>query len=173
MTPKESDTRTAGLQIKKEGSALTEPKHADRSHASQAARETLEETRQAGADTLRRTAEQGEALLGQQKQHIADTIHDCGDALRSAADDLREKHDPNIASLADALADRLERSSTYLKNRQPGEIRQDIEKLARQQPHLFYGGLFVAGLALSRFFKSSQVQEARQQPEGGMEAATG
>ncbi|MFN7141200.1 MAG: hypothetical protein ACK4UN_17870 [Limisphaerales bacterium] len=115
--------------------------------------------KEAGAETMRRTKQEGEAIFQEQKHHVAETMHHCCDALRGAARELREKNDANIASFAETIAERLDKTSNYLDGKQLQEIRNDVENFARQQPHIFYGGMFVAGLALSRFFKASQSPE--------------
>jgi len=119
-------------------------------------REIAEEVRKSGAETFRRTKEQGEAFLGEQKHTVAETMHHCGDALRGAAQELRGKRDQNLAAIAESIAARLDKTSNYLDGKRLQEIRNDVENFARQQPQVFYGSMFVAGLALSRFFKASK-----------------
>jgi hypothetical protein len=34
-------------------------------------------------------------------------------------------------------------------------LRHDVEDIARRHPAVFFGGMFVAGLAAARFFKAS------------------
>jgi hypothetical protein len=152
MTPKDSQT-TGVAEIQEKKGEPAQPRMKD--EMASKARDTVERAREGSAETMRQAVERGESFIGEQKGQVADTIHDCCDALRSAANDLREKQDPNLASLAEALAGRLDRTSDYLKRRETSEIRQDLERFARNQPQFFYGGLFVAGLALARFFKSS------------------
>lgn len=124
--------------------------------------------KQAGKETIRRTREQGEAMIGEHKHNIASTMHDCSDALKNAAQSLREKQDPNVASFADAIAQRLENASSYLEGKQFNDIRMDLENFARQQPAVFHGAMFVAGLALSRFLKASQESVSESEPLAAM-----
>jgi len=119
-------------------------------------REMARDFKQAGVETARRVKEKGEAFLGEHKHTAADSIHHCGDALRGAAQQLRERQDQTLASFAEKAADQLERMSGYLDSKQIEDIRNDVEGFARRQPQVFYGGMFAAGLALSRFFKASQ-----------------
>jgi hypothetical protein len=139
----------------------------------QKAGETAEKAREAGAEAVHQAAGQGAAFLDEQRTHVAEVMHHCSDAFRTAADDLRQKHDPNLASCAQALADRLDKGSNYMRNRQFQGIREDVENFARRQPQLFYGGLLVAGLVLSRFLKASSQTPSdsespwtRREPEG-------
>jgi len=132
----------------------------------QSTRDLTEGIRKAGAETARRAKEQGEAFLGQQKHTVAETMHHCGDALREASRRLRDNQDQNLASFTDTIADRIERTSGYLESKQIDEIRNDVENFARRQPHAFYGGMFVAGLALSRFFKASQAKAQEEFSRG-------
>jgi hypothetical protein len=115
-----------------------------------------ETARQTGAEAARRTAEQGRAFLEEQQQQACEVMHDCSEAIHLAAQNLREKQDNHLASMADTLADRIEDSSNYFRNRSLQGMREDVEGFARRQPALFYGGLVVIGLGLSRFFKASQ-----------------
>lgn len=127
-------------------------------------REIAEEVRRKGAETIRRTREQGEAFLGEQKHSVAETIHHCSDALRGAAQQLHEKQDRNLATLTETIAERLDKTSNYLEAKELQDIRSDVENFARQQPQIFYGSMFVAGLALSRFFKASK-SESYNEPD--------
>jgi hypothetical protein len=130
--------------------------------ARQKAGEIARDAREAGEKTIREAAEQGEAMLSQQKEAFAETLHHCSDAFRNVARDLGQKQDKNLSACANIVAERLDRTSEYLKRSEFRTIRQDVERFARNKPQFFFGGLFIAGLALARFLKASSTEPEYQ-----------
>ncbi len=76
---------------------------------------------------------------------------------------MRNRDTAFAADYADQLADRVEQLTSYVRNRNIGELAGDVEQLARREPALFFGGAFAVGLVVGRFLKSS----GRNQPAGG------
>jgi hypothetical protein len=65
-----------------------------------------------------------------------------------------------MANYIEQAADQIERFSTRLKQKDVGEILNDVQRIARRQPALFIGSAFALGLLGARFLKSSgQSQE--------------
>jgi hypothetical protein len=60
------------------------------------------------------------------------------------------------------LADGVERTAAYLDRKDVNEILHDAREMARRRPELFAGGLFIAGLMLGRFLRSSVPEESYQ-----------
>jgi hypothetical protein len=123
--------------------------------ARDAAREAGEHVRQAAGDTARRVRDQGVSLAAEQKDRAAEELSHFGKALRCAADTLHEEGDDNIADYAEMAADRIDRATGYLRDSDFGRLVGDAEQATRRRPELVYGGMFIAGLALSRFLKAS------------------
>jgi hypothetical protein len=102
--------------------------------------------------------------INQGKQQVADRIRRLGSALRSASDTLREE-DNVVARYADYASETIEKAAGYVSSADVTRTVQDIERFARRQPALFFGGAFLLGLAAGRFLKSSQ----RRNGDGGPE----
>jgi hypothetical protein len=111
---------------------------------------------QAAGDAVCRLREQGMSALSQQKTYAADELSHLGAAMRRTADSLHQDNDNAIASYAEAAAESIERASNYLRNSDAGRLMEDVETLARRRPEVFFGGLFIAGLVMSRFLKASR-----------------
>jgi hypothetical protein len=102
--------------------------------------------------------------INQGKQQVADRIRRLGSALRSASDSLRED-DRIVARYADYASETIEKAAGYVSSADVARTVQDVERFARRQPALFFGGAFLLGLAAGRFLKSSQ----RRNGDGGPE----
>jgi hypothetical protein len=66
----------------------------------------------------------------------------------------------NLANRFSEYAKAIE--TDYLREKQPAELLDDLESLARRKPELVFGGLFVVGFAAARFFKTSRRQSPRE-----------
>jgi hypothetical protein len=99
------------------------------------------------------------AQLNTQKNRATDGIGSVAQAVRDTTQHLRESQHETVAQYVEQAADRLERFSTSLKNKDVGELVEDAQRLARRQPALFVGGAFALGLVGARFFKSSPNNE--------------
>jgi hypothetical protein len=97
----------------------------------------------------------GQEMLDQQKHRAADQLHIVGEAAHRAADKFREEKDDNIAGYIDAVADEVDRLGDYLERRDLRTLLSDTQRFARREPEWFLGGMFLAGLALTRFLKAS------------------
>lgn len=114
-----------------------------------------EHVRDAAAEAVGRMREQGRSVVAEQKNRAAEELSHFGKAIHCAADTLREEGDDNIANYAELAAAKIDRATHYLQERDLGRLVDDAEEATRRRPELVYGGLFVAGLALSRFLKAS------------------
>jgi len=102
-------------------------------------------------DTIRRAVHD---VAGRQKQAGADVIDATGRAIRSAADDL-EAQSPAVAGLIRDGAERMSSTAAALRQRNVDELFESAGRFARERPAALFGVAVVAGLALSRFLKSS------------------
>jgi len=100
-------------------------------------------------------------VAGRQKQAGADVIDATSRAIRSAADDL-ESQSPTVADVIRDGAERMSSTASALRERNVDELFETAGRFARERPTALFGVALVAGLALSRFLKSS----AKPQPGG-------
>jgi len=129
--------------------------------AKAAARETIAQAReQAGAagEAVQRQAgrigdqmrEAAESLLHEQKDRMAEAVHGFAEALRRAADSLEHEDKAMAARYADQAADRIDRFSTTMRERDLGEMMANAEAFARRRPSLFIAGAVAAGFVVGR-----------------------
>jgi len=102
---------------------------------------------QAVKDKAREVAEE-------QKSAGAARIDSIGRAVHEAADELG-KEIPVGASYIHSAADSLQSASQRLRESSVGDLASRLDGFARQQPAIAFAGSVLAGLALSRFLKSS------------------
>jgi len=96
-----------------------------------------------------------EALAEDQKQRGADRVGGLARVVHGAAQEL-EPELPQAAAYIHDAASGLERASTSLRERSVEELIGELGRLAREQPAVLFGGAVLAGIALSRFLKSSR-----------------
>lgn len=110
----------------------------------------------AGAQTaVREAKDYGRSMIQEQKESLATKVQEYASAARAASERLRTDDDA-LAGPAERAASQLDRMSNYLRDKQPADLLDDIESLARRRPEIVFGGMFVAGLAAARFFKASR-----------------
>lgn len=119
------------------------------------ARETKETVKAKVSEVAGQARERGEAYLEEGKERAAGRIEGYGESLRETASRFERENDPNIAHYTSMMADKLESAASYIRERDFRDLRRDAEDLARRHPAVFFGGMFIAGLAAARFFKAS------------------
>jgi hypothetical protein len=137
--------------------------------ASAAASEAGERVKEKAKEAGDKVKEQGRTFLNEQKERIGSEIETYSAAARRAAERLESESDTNLSAYVASAADQLDRLATRVQERDLGELIDDVEEMARRRPEVFYGGMFVAGLAAARFLKASKEKRAREryQAAGG------
>jgi hypothetical protein len=108
-------------------------------------------------DTIRQAVHD---VAGRQKQAGAEVMDATGRAIRSAADDLEEQS-PAVADLIRSGAERVSSTAAALRERDVDDLLDSAGRFARERPAALFGVAVVAGLALSRFLKSSAKPQSR------------
>ncbi|MCC6493387.1 MAG: hypothetical protein IT424_10230 [Pirellulales bacterium] len=110
-------------------------------------------------DAARSTAEDlsrtGRDFLSDQKTKAAEHLSSLGDAIHSAAQQLRQDGNASTAQYADMAARQLDGWARRLGDQDFGSLAGEIERMARRRPEVFLGGMFLIGLGVSRFLKAS------------------
>ena len=109
---------------------------------------------QAGKAT-RRIREQGESVVARQKDRVAEEVSHFGAAAHEAANKLDQEGDCNIAHYVHLAGDQLDDAARYIRESNLSRLADDMTHMARRRPELFFGGMFIAGMALTRFLKAS------------------
>jgi hypothetical protein len=100
-----------------------------------------------------------EDMAEQQKAAGADQVEGMARAAGKAADEL-EATSPQLAQYVRQAASAAEDFSRSIRNRNFGEILEDVTAYARREPVMFFGITVAAGFAISRFLKSTAERSA-------------
>jgi hypothetical protein len=125
------------------------------------ARETRDEAVREGAKLAGRVKERATSFAEEQKRSGTDKLQSIAGAVKRAADDL-EQQSPETARYVRSAAESVEGFSASLRDKKVEDIASDARDFARRQPWLVFGGAVLAGLAVTRFFKSSRDRTNRQ-----------
>ncbi|MGP9819299.1 hypothetical protein ACTZWW_04730 [Salinarimonas sp. NSM] len=129
--------------------------------ASDAARDTAEEAREAGYAFVNGARDRAADYLERRKESAVQSIDDVAHTLRESSENFDDR--PNLRLFVDSAADGLENLAEEIRDRSFIEVYADVEQLARRRPALFATAAGVAGFMLARFLKSSaeEVEERR------------
>lgn len=98
------------------------------------------------------------------RDHTVQEFTRLGSALHTAAGKLHESND-YFAGFMDMVADNVDNVSHFIQEREPGDIVNSVQTFARRNPYFTIGGMFIAGLAVSRFLKAGTVNESHSKEE--------
>lgn len=115
---------------------------------------TAEQTASSAVEHVRQARERTQSGIEQQRAQMAERIRRFGGALRSSSESLSAE-DPFARHLLEVVSERVERAASYVDQASPGALAEDLQGFARRRPGVFFGGAFLAGLALGRFAKST------------------
>jgi hypothetical protein len=124
------------------------------------AREQIREVKDQVVDqaktSLRQARDSASSSLSDSRQQAANRIAGLASAVRNTSDHLRSENQAGVANLTDSLAQQVDRLANYLRDRDLGAFRDDVENFARRQPALAVGMALGLGMLAARFFKSSE-----------------
>lgn len=166
-TATQKESQDAQAPVQSQAKAVRDKAAQTGERARQTARETTETVQAKAQEFAGRAKEQmdeaagkaraqGQNLLNSQKDKAASELHAYSDATRRAASRLEEEDDANLARFLRSAADRMESLGSHLRDRSLGELVDEVEDMARRRPEVFFGAMFVAGLAAARFAKASR-----------------
>lgn len=144
--------------------------HGARQKAKEQAHEVKEQFRdradQVRDDITSQAKEMGERGRGTLSQKI---LH-CEKAMQAAAEQLRNDGEDDIADYVGSFAGSCNNANDYINDCSVDRVVNDVSRQVSKHPALFFGGLFVTGLALTRFLKAT---EPRPEPEVGYDSYQG
>jgi hypothetical protein len=135
-----------------------------REQAGAAGQRVAETASDQGAQVAREARAQARDLLGQARDQVTEqarsTQSQAADGLHSLAGELREMADggerQGVASdLAAEAADRLGSLADWLGRREPGDLVDEVRRLARRRPGTFLIGAAVAGVLAGRLTRGT------------------
>jgi hypothetical protein len=131
--------------------------------------ETAEQVKGAVSGQVEQARQRAESA----KDQTAQRIRRVATELRHVAETLQPS-DELAARLAQRASGGIDKMAGYVSSADMRQLRNDTEHFARNRPAVFFGGAFLLGLAVGRFFKSSASQNdgpSRPQRQGSSPTA--
>jgi hypothetical protein len=85
---------------------------------------------------------------------VGDTLHQVADAVRQSSETLQTEQ-PQVGRFITTAADKLDEAATFLSDREPTQLLDDAQQLARRQPGVVIAGGLIAGLLIGRALRSA------------------
>ncbi len=110
------------------------------------AKQVTEEARQRASDLVGEARQQVSKQMSTQQTRAAGSLRSLADELSQMANDRS-----GVASTAaEQASDKARKIATYLEDREPGDLLDELRGFARQRPGLFLAGAAAAGMVLGR-----------------------
>ena len=122
------------------------------------------EVKQQSRQLLQQTFSELGGQVGTQQQRVAELVGGYSAELRSMASNSQESG--LITSLANDAAERAEMVSTWLSEREPGDVLEEIRSYARRRPVAFLAIAAVSGFVVGRLTRGL-VADARSDSNAG------
>jgi len=106
-------------------------------------------------ELVEQVKQEGQQFLSGRKSLVANQFTNVGGAIRRAADKLHDTDSGFIADYVERAADKVDDVGRYIEENDLRDVVEDVGVLARQQPLLFGGVMFLAGVAAARFIKAA------------------
>lgn len=134
--------------------------------AKEVAKQAVDQVQQKAQEVASQAQDQAKSAVNTRKDQAVEQLGSVAQAIRTTGSELRNQDKGMVAQYADQVADRVDRVSSYLQERDVDQLLEDAENMARRQPELFLGGAFIVGLLVGRFIKSSgERRMARREQE--------
>lgn len=147
--------------------AVQAGKHAADTAKEQASAVTAEAARQ-GKDLARQAQSELAAQAGQQQQRLAGNLHALGNELASMAGG---SENPGVATdLVHQAAGTTRHVASWLEDREPGQLLEDVKTFARQRPGLFIALAAGVGVAAGRLTRGLADSGSDDTPAAGRPA---
>jgi hypothetical protein len=119
----------------------------------------LQHAKDTTGEIVNQVQQQAGTQLNRQKESAATELSTVVNAVRRFGETLTTEGNGPIARYAaqygDKAADSLERLTTYIREKDPKELLNDVQNFGRRQPALLLGGAFLLGFAGARLIRSS------------------
>jgi len=106
------------------------------------------------ASAIQPIANNARSMAEEQKERGATRIDGIARAVHNAAEEI-SKEVPVAANYVHAAADRLERTSSLLRDNSVEDLAKMATDFAQERPYLFIGGAVATGFLLTRLLRSS------------------
>lgn len=112
-----------------------------------------------------RVVEKAKASVENTQSRIAEQLSAVAQALDSAATTLQQKQQSGLSQKVRQYVQKVEDVSRDLREKSPRELKDNVDRMARNKPAWFLGGAFLLGVLSARFLKSSS---STTTPEGSV-----
>ncbi len=131
--------------------------------AGQKAKDLRDEVMDTARNVRDTAVEEGTARAEGAKKSLADEVSSVGKALRKASDELRDgsPQERAFSQVAETVAE----FADSVRNKDLGEMFNDVNHFARRNPAVFLGGAALLGFAAARMAKATQ--RGGHDPYGG------
>jgi hypothetical protein len=136
--------------------------------AQEVAGEAQEKAREAADKAQENVRRQIDDRSTQAGERVTSTAGD----LRSVGEELRKQGKETPAKLADRAAEETEKVGSYLKQKGPNEMLEDVEDFGRQRPWAVLAGGVAVGVLAARFLKASSRNRYQQRNGTGTPTQT-
>ena len=128
-------------------------------HQTGGEQDLLQHAKQATGNIMNKVQEQAGSQLTRQKETAATELSQVANAVRRLRENLPQQDLGPIARVVgdygEKAANSIERLSTYVRDKDPKQLLDDVQKFGRRQPALLLGGAFLLGFAGARLIRSS------------------
>ncbi|HEX6781866.1 MAG TPA: hypothetical protein VF125_07535 [Solirubrobacterales bacterium] len=131
--------------------------------AQEIAGEAQEKAREAAGQAQEGVRAQIDDRSTQAGERVAGTAGD----LRSVGEELRKQGKESPAKLVDRAAEETEKVGSYLKEKGPDEMLEDVEEFGRRRPWAVLAGGVAVGVLAARFLKASSRNRYQQRNGAG------
>ena len=119
----------------------------------------LQHAKQATGQIVNKVQQQAGTQLNRGKETAATELSQVANAVRRLRENLPQEEMGPIARVVgdygEKAANSLERLSTYVRDKDPKQLLDDVQNFGRRQPALLLGGAFLLGFAGARLIRSS------------------
>ncbi len=95
----------------------------------------------------------GHQVADSGKQALMGEMRNICNALNAASEKMHEQND-YFSGVVDMAAGKLNSACDFVEKEKPEDVVTAVKDISQKNPYLAVGGMFVAGLALSRFLKA-------------------
>ena len=125
------------------------------SAAGEQAKNVAGEAKTQARNLMSETQDQVRVQASQQKNKAAGGLRDVSMQLRSMADGTATGQQTMVTDWARQASDKVQELATWIENREPGDLVNEVRDLARRKPGTFLLGAAAAGVIAGRLTRSA------------------
>ena len=126
----------------------------------------MQHAKEASGNIVNQVQQQAGSQFARQKESAANDLTQVVDAVRRLGQSLAGEQNGPIARYAgqygDKAAQSLKQFSTYIREKDPKELLNDVQNFGRRRPALLIGGAFLLGFAGARLIKTSMDMQSKE-----------